>query len=260
MVVVFWHHTFCFLRICSYWLEIWYLRRADAAAWWVKKQQNLRECCFSLLCCPQVATTRTEKRLIRVGFTGCRKTKDRFIVAVFLLWLFLSGNRSFYWSAHVKKNKQNMTCPWRTSSHLEGDWMCRSFVDPGSVPWLGIPQIWSVSQTPTPEPANSPRLSTSLLKSWTCGSSRLQAAVGVRGTFLVSHFLQVRRCLLMVFASTCRARGVQPLRCVQPLREHVGRPLHGLLQAPNAGGVALLQRHQVSSHGPTQPPLPHTCR
>lgn len=38
----------------------------------------------------------------------------------------------------LKKQKQNMTCAWWTSSHLAGDWMCRSFVDPGSVPWLGI--------------------------------------------------------------------------------------------------------------------------
>lgn len=40
-------------------------------------------------------------------------------------------------------------------------------------------QTWSVSQTLTSEPANSPRMSTSLSKSWTCGSSPQTAAVSI---------------------------------------------------------------------------------
>lgn len=40
-------------------------------------------------------------------------------------------------------------------------------------------QTWSVSQTRTSEPANSPLTSTSLWKSWTCGSLPQRAAVSV---------------------------------------------------------------------------------
>lgn len=50
---------------------------------------------------------------------------------------------------------------------------------------------------------------------------------------------------LTVFVRPCRACCVQPVRRVQPHRKHLGRPLHSLLQALRAGGVVLLQRHQV---------------
>lgn len=139
---------------------------------------------------------------------------------------------------------------WRSCLYEQAPEWCLSVCM--YVPWLCVTsQIWSASQTLTPVHASSPPTSTSLLKSWTWRSSPFQAAVGIcrkKKCSCAAVFVQLPLFFHWLhFVPSCRASSVQSLRSVQPLREHVGRSLHGLLSAPNTGGVALLQRCQVWS-------------
>lgn len=100
------------------------------------------------------------------------------------------------------------------------------------VPWLCVPsQIWSVSQTPTPVPANSPPMSTSLLKSWTWRSSPFLAAVGIwkssnsqKGMLMCSGFVQSPLCFHWRRLSPPAERVVYNLYAVS---NHSGNTLGG---------------------------------
>lgn len=86
-------------------------------------------------------------------------------------------------------------------------------------------QTWSVSQTPTTEPANSPLTSTSLSKSWTCGSLPQRAAVSVCGGWrALANVSGIWRALTDSDVSPLTERAVYNLYAVS---NHTGNALGG---------------------------------